>query len=124
MPDVILPPPFQAYTGKEPYVFVSYAHMDGTSVFPDIARLHEAGYRLWYDEGIDPGNEWPEVVATALPNSTSFLVFISSNAVESSNVRNEINYAINKNKPFLAVHLEKTEYHPGLNSEWATFRPS
>jgi len=39
MPDVILPPPFQAYTGKEPYVFVSYAHMDGTSVFPDIARF-------------------------------------------------------------------------------------
>lgn len=114
MADVNLTSPFQAYTGKEPYIFVSYAHKNGASVYPDIARLHETGYRIWYDEGIDPGNEWPEEVATALAKSACFLVFISCDAIESNNVRNEINYAINHKKAFLAVHLEETKLLSGL----------
>ena len=29
MPDVDVLPPFEAYRGKESYIFVSYAHKDG-----------------------------------------------------------------------------------------------
>ncbi len=99
MPSVDLPLPFEAYKGADPFVFVSYAHKDGIVVYPEIAWLHNAGYRIWYDEGIDPGNEWPDEVANALAKSSFFLVFISDSAVESRNVRNEINYALNKQKP-------------------------
>ena len=37
--DVVLP--FEAYTGKEPYVFVCYAHRDSTLVFEEISQLHQ-----------------------------------------------------------------------------------
>lgn len=114
MPDIDLPLPFEAYVGEKPYIFVSYAHKDGNHVFPEIRSLHERGYRIWYDEGIDPGNEWPEEVAKALAGATLFLVFISLAAVQSQNVRNEINFALNRQKSFLAVYLEDTQLPPGL----------
>jgi len=114
MPDVALPAPFEAYTGKEPYLFASYAHVDGEIVYPELTYLHEQGYRIWYDEGIDPGNEWPEEVAKALASASHFIVFISPNAVNSRNVRNEINFAINNQKPFLAIYIKETELPPGL----------
>ena len=114
MPDVDISLPFEAYRGAEPYVFASYAHKDGARVFPELRALHEEGVRLWYDEGIDPGNEWPDEIAAALENATGFLVFISPAAVGSRNVRNEINMALSLAKPFLAVHLEDTPLPGGL----------
>jgi hypothetical protein len=109
-----LVPPFEAYNGDSPFLFVSYAHKDANSVFPEITYLHEQGYRIWYDEGIDPGNEWPEEIGKALSLCSFFIVFISSNAVSSQNVRNEINFALNKTKPFLAIHIEDTSLPTGL----------
>ncbi len=106
--------PVSAYTGSAPYIFVSYAHADADSVFPDLGFLHSQGFRLWYDEGIDPGNEWPDEVARALEGASQFLVFISPSAIASSNVRNEINFALDSHKPFLAVHLVETQLSPGL----------
>src|ERR1017187_3146391 len=114
MPDVPLTLPFEAYKGNEPYIFVSYSHKDGGAVFADIKHLHEEGYRIWYDEGIDPGNEWPDEVARALARSSHFLVFITANACESRNVRNEINFALSKDKRLLAVHLRETVLPPAL----------
>lgn len=107
-------PPFEAYKGNDPYVFVSYSHKDSEAVFQELQELRQSGYRVWYDEGIDPGNEWPEEVAAALSGAEMFLVFISTTAVASQNVRNEINFAINNRKPFLAVHLVETDLPAGL----------
>jgi TIR domain len=114
MPDVEILLPFEAYKGNEPYIFVSYAHKDGKLIFPEIKCLHDQGYRIWYDEGIDPGNEWPEEVAQALANSSFFLVYISPYAVNSRNVRNEINFALNNKKQFIAIHIAETKLPPGL----------
>ena len=114
MPDVNLPLPFDAYAGEEPFVFVSYAHNDGHLVYPEIKALHDSGVRIWFDGGIDPGNEWPEDIAQALLKAKMFLVFITPSAVESKNVRDEINFAINNAKPFLAVYLQETQLPAGL----------
>jgi hypothetical protein len=46
-----------AYEGKEPYIFVSYAHKDSPAVFHIVEQLSARGYRIWYDEGIEPGSE-------------------------------------------------------------------
>ncbi len=114
MPDVDLPLPCDAYTGNEPFIFVSYAHKDGALVYPEIERLSAAGYRVWYDEGIDPGNEWPEEIALAIKRCALFLVYVTPNAVQSKNVRNEINFALNRGKPFVAIHLVQTDLPDGL----------
>jgi hypothetical protein len=107
-------PPFEAYIGEESFLFVSYSHKDATSVYRELDHLHRLGFRIWYDEGIDPGNEWPEEVARALDRSSFFLVFISPRSVESQNVRNEIHFALNNKKPFLAVYIEDTALPKGL----------
>lgn len=105
---------FETYKGDEPYIFISYAHKDSQIVYPIINDLHEAGYRIWYDEGIDPGNEWPDEIARALKKSAFFLVFISQNSMKSKNVIDECNLALNKLKPFVAIHIEETELTDGL----------
>ncbi len=114
MSGVNLPLPCEAYTGNEPFAFVSYAHSDAVEVYPEILRLHDMGYRVWFDEGIDPGNEWPEEIASAIQKAALFIVFVSDQAVQSHNVRNEINFALALRKPFLAVHMVETLLPPGM----------
>ena len=109
-----LVPPFEAYTGVRPYIFISYAHADGEVVFREIKRLHEVGYRIWYDEGIEPGNDWPQHIAQAVVNCSLFLIYTSPRSAASENCRNEINLALNRKKKFLAIHMEETELPLGL----------
>ena len=112
--DVATVPPFDAYEGEGPYVFVSYAHKDAAIVYEEITHLHEAGVNVWYDEGIEASNEWPEEIANAVIDCAAFLAFVSPRATASVNCRNEINLALNENKPFLAIYLEETGLPPGL----------
>jgi hypothetical protein len=114
MPDVDLPIPFESYAGNEPYIFASYAHKDGQAVFPVLQALHREGYRVWYDEGIDPGNEWADEIGKWLELASVFLVFISKQSVNSRNVRNEISFALELDKRFLAIHIENTTLPRGL----------
>jgi hypothetical protein len=124
--DGVLSRPFPAYLGDEPFVFVSYAHKDREAVFAELARLRQMGCRIWYDEGIRPGGEWPEEIEAALERCSHFLVFLTDHAVSSRNVRNEINLAIEMRKAFVAVHLEETRLTGGLRlqigSRQAIFR--
>jgi len=115
MADTALEPPFPAYSGTEPFIFVSYAHKDAATVFPDLLALRNAGYRIWFDEGIDPGNEWPAEIAKAVRRTEQFLVFLSPAAAASVNVCNEIHYALKLRKRFLAVYLSLTELPDGLD---------
>lgn len=115
-------PPFEAYNGKDPYIFVSYSHADSPLVYPEMASLWEQGYRIWYDEGIDPGNEWPEEVAFALAGCALFVAFISPHAIASPNVRNEIHFALGRKKPFLAIHLVETQLPVGLELSMGTIQ--
>ena len=112
--DELIKAPFYAYKGEGPYIFVSYSHKDSERVFPMIKRFNDDGFNIWYDEGIEPGNEWPLEIERALKGCAVFLVFITASSVRSRNVRNEINYAFANNLPVLAIHLEETELIGGL----------
>ncbi len=114
MNEIQFEPPFKAYDGDEPFVFVSYSHQDKAWVYPEIQRLHDVGHRIWYDEGIDPGNEWPDEIAKALEGCAYFIVFISPQSVESKHVKKEIHFALEEEKPFLAIHVEETQLPRGL----------
>jgi hypothetical protein len=108
------PPPFEAFSGNLPYIFVSYARKDAAVVFPELIRLYHQGYRIWYDEGIEAGNNWPDKVAETLKKCDFFVVFITRNSVRSTDVQDEINFALDNDKPFLAIHLEETLLPDGL----------
>lgn len=105
---------FKPYEGNEPYIFVSYAHKDSGTVFPILDALVQRGYRVWYDDGIAPGSEWPENIAHHLNGCALTLAFVSNNSMASPNCRREITFALSKKKPFLSVMLEPTELSPGM----------
>ncbi len=110
----------EIYEGNEKYIFISYAHKDSDTVLSVISAIDQAGYRVWYDDGIEAGSEWPETIAQHLDNAAAFIVFISPNAVVSDNCRNEINFAISRKKPFLSVFIEDTEVPLGIELQIAS----
>ena len=112
--------PIPAYKGPEPYIFLSYAHKNADKVLPEIDRLRKLGYHVWYDEGIAPGNEWTSEIASALEKAAFFLVMLSPEAAISENVQNEIYYAVEDKKPFLAVHLAETKLEGGVRLQIGT----
>jgi hypothetical protein len=96
-PDVGVNPtiqiPFIAYSGSDPFVFVSYAHKDRDRVYPIIDTLHKNGIRIWYDEGIEAGEDWREAIIKRLRNCEIFLIFLTPIAVVRYDVLNEISIA-------------------------------
>jgi TolB-like protein/Flp pilus assembly protein TadD len=107
-------PPFEAYKGFSPYVFVSYAHADADWVYADLEWLRDQGVNIWYDEGIDPGSDWNSVLAEAIGGSYGLLFFATTTSVQSKNVANELHFALDAGKPVIAVHREDTLLPPGL----------
>ena len=86
--------PFPAYKGDDPYIFVSYSHKDASVVFPELSRLREQGFKLWFDEGIEAGTEWREEIAQAIRNARLFLYYVTPQSVHSENCRKEVNFAV------------------------------
>ncbi len=96
----------EPYNGDKPFIFVSYAHKDSDLVWPVINRMIEDGYRVWYDDGIDPGTEWDEFIASRIRKCGYFLAFISENYIVSDNCKDELNYARDKVSDRLLVYLD------------------
>ena len=110
------------YEGSEPYVFISYSHKDMDIVLPILQRLSDEKFRVWYDEGIDPGTEWPESIAEHLNGSQVCLAFISKNSISSFNCRREINYALSRNRGFLWVQIEPCVLSPGMELQLSSYQ--
>ncbi len=111
-----------AYEGKEPYVFVSYSHKDMDSVIPLIATLKQKMCRIWYDEGLSPGESWNDSIAEHLKNCSQFIVFISPDSITSKYVMSEINYALSKDKNIVPIILKKTDLPAGLEMMLGTIQ--
>ena len=100
-----------AYEGKNNYIFVSYAHKDSELVLPMIDKLYEEKYRVWYDEGIRPGSEWPHNIEVHLKGCSTALIYISKNSLASINCENEVVNAINYKKRIIQYSLDGS-IHP------------
>lgn len=102
------------YEGDLPYVFVSYSHRNMDAALQIIARMVDAGYRVWYDEGIDPGTEWDENIAAHVEGCGYFLALISGEYLASDNCKDELNYARDLDKQRVLVYLEETDLPSGM----------
>lgn len=102
------------YEGAQPYVFLSYAHMDSGRVLPIFRKLEEGNYRIWYDGSIEAGTEWSDYIAEHLEKSGCFLAFLSKNYLNSQNCKQEINYALDLDIPILVVYMEDVTLTGGL----------
>lgn len=108
------------YEGTAPYVFISYSHRDLDRIRPILQGLADRGYRFWYDEGIDPGTEWPESIADHLERSAVCIAVMSPSSAVSRNCRREINFALSKNIELLTLYIEPTDISPGLEMQLST----
>jgi len=79
-----------AYEGTEAFLFVSYAHLNTKEVYPVLERLFADKYRVWYDEGIAPGSEWPKNIEDHLRKASAVIVFVSPQSLKSPNCENEV----------------------------------
>jgi len=110
----VLERPFPAYDGDEPYVFVCYSHDDAERVYQEIAWLRDQGVNIWYDEGITPGQEFPERLGNAILGASLVLFYVSPRSVQSRHCRNEVFFSLDRDTSVLAIYLEKTELPAGL----------
>ncbi len=110
--DVISEPVAADDGGK--YIFVSYAHRNKELVLPVISRLQQAGYAVWYDNGIDPGTEWDEFIAGKVYNAGYFIAMISEAYLASSNCKDELNFARDADKKRVLVYLESVKLPLGM----------
>lgn len=108
------------YEGNAPFLFFSYCHEDASLAYPMIERLILEGYRVWFDNGVHPGDEWPDVVAEHLNRSSAFVAAISRASSASHNCRNEMSFAVSCNKPMLSVILESFEMPLGMKLQLGT----
>ena len=106
--------PFPAYRGEEPYIFVCYSHANAAVVYPELERLRKLGINVYYDEGVSPGREWTQELADAIDGSSRLLYFVSPASAASRHCRNEVQYALDRQKSVIPVHLEPTELPGGM----------
>ena len=106
---------FKPYEGKRPYLFVSYSHRQSDEVVDTIRILHERRVRVWYDEGIPAGSDWPKNIEQHMRSAPAVLFFLSASAMASPNCRSEIRAALEQRKRVLVVPLEEAE----RDREWA-----
>lgn len=112
----------RAYSGTGDYVFVSYAHSDKQSVYNIIGKLQVNNINIWFDEGIHAGEEWPEVIAQHIVDSDMVLVMLSSNSIQSANVRREVNLAISEKKIVIVVRLDDVPLSPGMKLQFSLYQ--
>ena len=93
---------------------MSYAHRDKVLVYNSMRTFHEEGVHMWFDDGIPPAEEWQNEIAQKIMESSMLVVFLSPNAVSSSYVNREIQFALSENKPILPIFLEETSLTPSL----------
>lgn len=107
------------YQGQEPFAFFSYCHKDSNRVYPLIEELTELGYRIWFDDGIGIGDEWPEIIARKLEECNTFLVAMTPNYCCSHNCKNEMTYQVEDQKPMLPLMMEDFPLSGGIKLQLA-----
>ena len=77
-------------------VFISYSRKDIKVAQEICAALTDAGLTYFIDQkGIEAGQNFPQVLAEAIDDSTVFLFLASQNSFQSKFTRGEVTYAFN-----------------------------
>ncbi len=103
---------FEAYTGEEPYLFVSYSHRDTAKVYPILDALYDRKYRIWYDESCENGNDFRDELRHRIEGSAGVLLFVSKSSMTSPFCGMEIIVARENDKRLYPIYLEEADVVP------------
>lgn len=113
---ILIKAPFPADEEK-PYIFISYAHTDRYRVFPIIKDLYETGCRIWYDEGLEIGDNYYQTLKDHVKNCHLFLLFASSKSAKSVYItEHEIPQAMEFERTIIVYQLDKLHYFKSLHA--------
>lgn len=88
-------------------IFFSYSRDDSNFVMQLAKDLRQAGATIWLDTlDIQPGTHWDSSIEKALRESSTLLVILSNTSVKSTNVMDEVSFALDENKKVVPVLLE------------------
>jgi len=91
------------------YVFISYASVDRDRVVPIVEQLEAVGVRVWLDRHeITGGQNYGAQIVQSIRNCAAMLVACSTAAMESRNVKQEIQLAWKYQRPYVPLFLEET----------------
>lgn len=84
--------------------FFSYSRDDSEFALRLAADLKAAGANVWLDQlDIEPGQRWAQTVQDALNNCQRLLVILSPSSVSSTNVDDEVAFALEEHKTVIPV---------------------
>lgn len=105
---------FEAYTGNEPYLFVSYSHRDTPKVYPILDALHDKKYRIWYDESCENGNDFRDELRHRIENAEAVILFVSESSMASPFCGMEIIVARENGKRLYPIYLDEVAVPPAF----------
>lgn len=111
----ILSTKFEAYTGTEPFLFVSYSHHDTAQVYPILDALYDKKYRIWYDEACENGNDFRDELRQRIVKSEAVLLFVSKHSMQSPFCGMEIIVARENHKRLYPIFLDDVEVPPAFS---------
>jgi WD40 repeat protein len=90
--------------GDDAVAFFSYSREDSSFALKLAADLKAAGANVWLDQlDIIPGHRWDRAVQDALINCSRMIVVLSPASVDSTNVMDEVSFALGENKTVIPV---------------------
>ena len=87
-----------------PAAFFSYCREDSDFAVRLAEDLKAVGANVWMDQlDIEPGTPWDRAVENALSSCPNMLIVLSPISVKSDNVRDEVSFALSKQKRIIPV---------------------
>ena len=101
----------EIYTGKKPYIFISYSQYDTKQVLPILKCMLNEEYRIWFEDKINivVERKRSENIIQYLDKATCVIAFLTKNYLERDDCIEEIEYAKNKKIPIIIIYLEDLE---------------
>ncbi|MES2658995.1 MAG: toll/interleukin-1 receptor domain-containing protein [Verrucomicrobiota bacterium] len=104
-------PPTQYRIGA----FISYSTDDSEAAFTICEKLESMGRTCWIAErDVRAGRDYGEEIINAIDDAACVVLVFSAASNASAFVKREIERAASKNKPILAVMIEKVKPSPGI----------
>src|SRR5215212_6843414 len=75
-------------------VFISHSHKDKLLARALAEVLEDAGFDVWHDELVLPGDNWAHEIGKNLEDSNAMVVLLSEDGLNSKTVRDELKYAL------------------------------
>lgn len=119
--------PFQAYDGDEPYIFICYKHADSELVYPMIKKFNDAGFNIWYDDGLQFGSNYADLICDKIEGSSLFVICLTETVIDNAHkqgefMRHELSFAVDE-VPIFPIFLDNVKlkstyklYLQGLHS--------